>query len=275
MAAVLSRAPFDPADLFAGAGRSLLRQAGAVKGREQRDGWGAAFYAAGKLALVKSPAPASAQEERFTRAVSGRRPGLALAHIRQASNPLGLASKKLIGTENTQPFSGNGFVFAHNGTLEIPSEIKSALGKYEKFVKGVNDSEVLFWQVMKMLDAYGDPALALEMAVEETKTVWLSVKGRYPGKKNPYRGLNIFLSDGKTLLVLCHYPADSKKEALMTPGWEFGRIAWRRDAGKVVFSSEPLDGGRWNKMSDLEIAEARLGGGGVGLKFKNIGRSSK
>ena len=275
MAAVLSRGPFGPAGLFAGGSRSLLRQADAVKGREQRDGWGAAFYRAGKPDVVKSPAPVFAQKERFARAVSGLRPGLALAHIRQASNPLGLTSKKLLGAENTQPFSGNGFVFAHNGTLEIPSEIKSALGKYERFVKGVNDSEVLFWQVMKMLDAYGDPALALEMAAEETKTVWLSVRDRYPGKKSPYRGLNVFLSDGKALWVLCHYVPDSDKKALMTPGWEFGRIAWKRDAGKVVFSSEPLDDGHWNKMSDLEIAEARLSGKGVDLKFKNIQRGSK
>lgn len=271
MAAVLSREPFDPAGLFAGTGRSLLRQADAVKGREQRDGWGASFYRAGTgPKTVKSPAPVFAQKERFTRAVSGPRTGLALAHIRQASNPLGLTAKRLLGAENTQPFSGNGFVFAHNGTLEIPSEIKSVLGKYEKFVKGVNDSEVLFWQVMKMLDAYGDPALALEMAVEETRTVWLSCKGRYPAKKHPYRGLNVFLSDGRTLWVLCHYAPDSDKKALMTPGWEFGRIAWRKDAGKVIFASEPLDGGRWNKMSDLEIAEASLGGKGVDLKLINI-----
>ena len=56
----------------------------------------------------------------------------------------------------------------------------------------------------------------------------------------------------------------------MTPGWEFGRIAWKRDSGKVVFSSEPLDGGRWNKMSDLEIAEAAPNGTGLTLKFKSI-----
>jgi len=275
MTAVLSAKPFDPAELFAGEGRSLLAQSDAVKGREQRDGWGAAFYSAGKLELLKSPAPVFAEKERFTRYVSGPRRGLSLAHIRQASNPLGLSSKELLGAANTQPFQGNGFVFAHNGTLEIPAEIKTTLGRYEKFVKGVNDSEVLFWQIMKMLDAYGDPALALEMAIEETKTVWLSCKGRYPAKKYPYRGLNVFLSDGKALWVLCHYSADPKKEALLTPGWEFGRIAWRKEAGRAVFSSEPADGGAWKKMSDLDIAEARLNGTGVDIKIRTIKRYSK
>ena len=176
---------------------------------------------------------------------------------------------------DTQPFSGNGFVFAHNGAIEISAEIKTTLGKYEKFVKGVTDSEVLFWQVMKMLDAYGDPALALEMAVEEIKTVWLSVKDRHPGEKAPYRGLGIFLSDGKALWVLCNYPAHAEKNALMAPGCKFGRIAWRRDAQKIIFSSEPLDSGSWRKMSGLQIAEARLGANGVTLKIKTLARGDK
>jgi hypothetical protein len=172
-----------------------------------------------------------------------------------------------------KPFSGNGFIFAHNGVLEIPAEIKTTLGKYEKLVKGVNGPQILFWQIMKMLDAYGDPALALEMAVEETKTVWFSVKGRYPGKKAPYRGLNIFLSDGGALWVLSHYQAGAKNEALMPRGWESGQIAWKKDDQKIIFLSEPPDDGPWRTMSDLQIAEARLNGGGVTLKIKTLERS--
>ena len=273
MAAILSAERYDPAEFLAFGEKSLPAQAAAVKGREQADGWGAAFYsAAGGLRTVKSGGSVSAEKARFARAVDKSGSGLALAHIRQASNPLGLSRKKLLGAANAQPFGGNGFVFAHNGTLEIPAEIRATLGKYEKFVKGVNDSEVLFWQIMKLLDAYGDPALALEMAIEEAKTVWLSVKDRYPGKDAPFHGLNIFLSDGRALWVLCHHSAGPKKEALMTPGWEFGRIAWRKDAKKVIFSSEPLDGGPWRKMSDLQIAEARLGGGAVTRKYKDLTR---
>ena len=276
MAAALSISRFNPSDLFAGAGRSLPRQAVAIKGREQADGWGVAFYStAAGLELVKSRGAVSAEKSRFARAVNKSRPGLAMAHIRAASNPLRLSREELIGTVNTQPFSGNGFVFVHNGILEIPAEIKSKLGKYEKFVKGVNDSEVLFWQIMKLLDIYGDPVKALEMASQEIKTVWNAVKGRHPGKKEPYHGLNIFLSDGSALWVMCHYPTYGKEAALMTPGWEFGRIAWRKDSQKVIFSSEPLDDGSWHKMSNLQIAEARLNGGGVTLKIKPLKRGSQ
>ena len=276
MAAVLSAKPYNPAELFASGAKSLPAQSVAVKGREQSDGWGAAYYsAASGLKTVKSGGAVSAEKDRFARALDKSRPGLALAHLRQASNPLGLSRKELLGAANAQPFGGNGFVFSHNGTLEIPAEIRSALGKYGKFVKGLNDSEVLFWQIMKLLDAYGDPALALEMAISETRTVWLSVKDRYPGKDAPFRGLNIFLSDGKALWVLCNYPAGPKKTALLTPGWEFGRIAWRKDAEKVIFSSEPLDGGPWSKMSDMQLAEARLNGGGVTLKIKQLARGYK
>jgi predicted glutamine amidotransferase len=277
MTAVLSAKPFDPAVFLAEKERSLLRQADAVTGVEQGDGWGAAFYSAHGprcgLKVVKSPGPAFAEKARFTRTVSGVRSGLALAHIRRASNPRGLPAKRLLGVKNTQPFHANGFVFAHNGTLEIPEEIKTTLGKYEKFVRGINDSEILFWQVMKMLDAYGAPAQALEMAVEEIKTVWLSCKNLHSEKKAPYRGLNIFLSNGKSLWVLCHFRSELR--ALMTPGWESGRIAWRKDEHQVVFSSEPLDRGAWNKMSDLDIAEAALTGSGVSLNITNIGKGSK
>ncbi|MFA6433089.1 MAG: class II glutamine amidotransferase [Elusimicrobiales bacterium] len=271
MAAVLSAGRFNPADLFAEGSRSLPKQAAAVKDREQADGWGAAFYsAAGGLEIVKSRGPVSAEKDRFAQAVDKNRSGLALAHIRRASNPLGLPRKRLINSACTQPFSGNGFVFSHNGTLEIPAEIRSTLGKYEKFVAGDNDSEVLFWQLMKMLDAYGDPATALEMAVKEIRTVWLSVRDRHPRKKTPYNGLNIFLSDGRALWVLCHFTGAAGKEALMTPGWKSGSIAWRKDAGKAIFASEPLDDGPWREMSDPQLAEARLDGKNVTLKMKTL-----
>ncbi|MCX5785232.1 MAG: class II glutamine amidotransferase [Elusimicrobia bacterium] len=272
MAAVITENPTGRADILCDSEKALFKQAGAVKGRFQDDGWGMAYFSSGSNPLTfKSAGPARVEKAAFRRAaLAASGADIVLAHLRDASNPKGLARSKLLGLKNSQPFCGNGFTFAHNGTLYIPDEIKSALGKYAGFVKGNNDSEVLFWQIMKMLDAYGTAELALEMALDEITTVWLSCKKRYPQRNAPYRGMNIMLADSKNLWVLCHCPKSWDRGALLTPGWEFGRLAWRREKDAFVFSSEPLDGGSWNKLADLDLAEVSLIRGKLELKIKKL-----
>lgn len=272
MTAVISASPASPEDLLCGGPKALLAQAGAVEGRFQDDGWGIASWQGGEPRVVKSPRPARLEAARFAAAAARARSPLVVAHLRDASNPAGLPKARLIGPANTQPFSAGGFVFAHNGTLFIKDEIRSLLGKYAARVKGSNDSEVLFWQVMKMLDAYGSPEAALEAAVDEIRTVWISCRDKYPGRPAPYRGLNVFLASRGSLTVLCHYQPhkEGSKKALLTPGWEFGRMAWRREKSRIIFSSEPADGGPWKKMHDPEIASASAVSGRLSLSFKRI-----
>ncbi|HNW44378.1 MAG TPA: class II glutamine amidotransferase [Elusimicrobiales bacterium] len=281
MTAVISGVPSANLDLLTGSPKCLFAQA-AVPGRTQGDGWGVAFFnAGGRPAVVKSSGPAGGEKKAFARAAAAAVARVSVAHLRDASNPGGINKKLLISRANTQPFTGGGLIFSHNGTLFIKEEIKSLLGKYAAEVKGLNDSEILFWQIVKMLDVYGSPVKALEMALDEIRTVWISCKDRYPDRAEPYRGLNIFLASKNSLTVLCHYPgARAKaaktgvpggKTALLSPGWEFGRIAWRREGGRTVFSSEPADDRPgWKKMSDLQLAHAELKDGKVDLKFSDI-----
>ncbi len=266
--AFISARPVTGRPLFSEGERSLLAQA-AVPGRYQDDGWGMAFAKGGKFLLTRSAGPARLERKAFAAAASGTS-NVALAHLREASNPARVSRRSLVSAANTQPFCAGGLAFAHNGTLFIKDEIKSLLGRYSGKVKGSNDSEVLFWQVVKMLDAYGTPEAALEMALDEIRTVWISCRDKYPGRPAPYLGLNLFLASEDSLTVLCHAPRKAGKDALLTPGWEFGRIAWRREPGRVVFSSEPADLGPWEKMNDPEIARARLLGGKIELSFKRI-----
>ena len=270
--AAISSRPASSRDLLCGNPKSLLAQAGAVKGRFQDDGWGMGFYRGPAPAVIKSPGPARLEIKAFEKAASAVSK-VAIAHLRDASNPSGLPRARLISNNNTQPFSADGLIFAHNGTLFIKDEIRALLGKYASKIKGGNDSEVLFWQVVKMLDAYGSPGAALEMALDEILTVWISCKDSRPGLKTPYRGLNLFLASAESLTVLCHYQLNKEgaKDALLTPGWEFGRVAWRRENDRVVFSSEPADAGPgWKKMNDPEIAHAEARGGKVRLSFKAL-----
>ena len=274
MAAVITKNPVNRADILCDAEKALLKQADAVKNRFQDDGWGVAYFGAGaKPRALKGAGPARLEKAAFAEAAEAASgSNIVIAHLRDASNPMGLKRSRLRGLKNTQPFCGNGFAFAHNGTLHIPGEIKNALGKYAKFVKGVNDSEVLFWQMMKTMDACGTAGPALETALDEIRAVWLSCRDRYPSKTAPYRGLNILLADSKHLWALCHYQREGDRGALLTPNWDFGRLAWRKEKDAFVFSSEPLDGGKWNKLSDLELAEVSLSGGRLELKTKKIAR---
>ena len=271
--AAISPRPASSGDLLYGNPKSLLAQAGAVSGRFQDDGWGIAYYRGAAPAVIKSPGPARRERPAFEAASDAAVSRVAVAHLRDASNPAGLPRASLLSRDNTQPFSADGLVFAHNGTLFIKDEIRALLGKYAAKIKGGNDSEVLFWQVVKMLDAYGSPEAALEMALDEIRTVWTSCKDAHPGRQAPYRGLNLFLASADSLTVLCHYQLKKEggKGALLTPGWEFGRVAWRREKDRVVFSSEPADAGPgWKKMNDPEIARAEIRGGKVLLDFKRI-----
>jgi len=220
---------------------------------------------------TQRPASGAARLEReaFAAAAGRAASRVTLAHLRYASAP-GVPKAAQVRPENTQPFSAGGLVFAHNGTLFIKDEIRSLLGKYAARVRGTNDSEVLFWQVVKMLDAYGTPEAALEAALDEIRTVWISCRDKYPTRKDPYLGLNLFLASKDSMTVLCHAPRRKPSTALLTPGWEYGRVAWRREAGRVVFSSEPADGGAWKKMNDPEIASARARAGRIDLSFKRI-----
>ncbi len=257
--------------------RSLTAQASADPSRPQADGWGVGRLAPGgrPAALVRRSAPLAEEPRAFSRALrAAAGPGVLIAHARAASNPLGLSRSRLVRPENSHPFQAEGLLFAHNGTLDIAAEIRENLGYGAGRLRGGSDSEVLFRQVIKMRDAYGDLALAVEMALDEIWTVWGSCAGDRRDLKAPYRGLNLFVSDGTRLCALCHYPGAGKKRSLLTPGWGWGRLAWRTTPGGALFSSEPLDAGRWRGLGDGQLAEAVLEGGAVKISVRGLGAAS-
>lgn len=273
MSAFISSGGQDVSALFAGGPLSLPSQAAADPSRLQADGWGVGRVAPGgrTAALTRSASPLADGVPAFTRALRrAAGPGALIAHVRDASNPLGLSRSRLVRPENSHPFAGEGLMLAHNGTLNICAEIRENLGPYAARLRGSSDSEVLFWQIVKMRDAYGDLALAVEMALDEIWTVWGSCAGDRPGVKSPYRGLNIFVSDGSRLCALCHYPLKKKKNSLLTPGWDWGRIAWRTSPAGAVFSSEPLDSGPWRGLRDGELAEASLSEGKIKVSVRRV-----
>lgn len=252
--------------------KSLLAQSNGDAKRLQDDGWGAAFFKAGTLHIKKSPLPIFADGGKEIRSFSASG-NVFMAHIRDASNPRKLPAEKLISIENTQPFSGQGLVFCHNGTLCIPDAVAENLGSLKKNIKGLNDSEVLFWQIVKSLEAYGDPITALKMAVDEIDTVWISVKKYYASKgiNVPYRGLNVMLAYPDSLYAMCLYGTQTlKKEAVLTPGWPWGKLAYRMEKDFFVISSEPLDNNEWLSLSSRQLLSVKKNKGQLELRKDKI-----
>lgn len=256
MIALISEKKLSPLDIryhLYSADKSLVKQADYDLKRLQRDGWGVGYYdEKSKPVVLKTPNPIYEEKKKVEDIFGKINSGVFIAHVRYASNPKNLDKNKLIGLRNTQPFSYSNFIFSHNGTLSIVDEIFLNLGKYSKYVKGVNDSEVLFWNFIKHMDAYSEASTALEMMRDEIKTVWISVKKKY-SFKSPYNGLNIFVSDSKSLFVLCDFKTEEEKYSIMTKGWEYGSFAYRKEKDFFIVSSEPTDGGNWNKMPQSSV----------------------
>jgi predicted glutamine amidotransferase len=232
--------------------RSIIKQSRFNPERLQRDGWGIAYYKK-RPVVFKSPNPVYDEKEILEEKISDISSNFFLIHIRNASNPNKLDRDKLIGYENTQPFLSNSYIFSHNGTLSIVNDVFENLGRYKKYVKGVNDSEVLFWHFIKHMDAYGDPKTSLYMMRDEINTIWISVKKDYKKLKKPYNGLNVFVYDGNKFFALCDFKMDKEIYSIMTPKWEYGSYAFMKNENYIVISSEPCDGKKWNKIDPVSI----------------------
>ncbi|MCX7698647.1 MAG: class II glutamine amidotransferase [Candidatus Goldbacteria bacterium] len=235
--------------------KSLVKQSQFNKNRLQKDGWGFGYIKGEKIEIFKSINPIYQELNLIKNKIQKIENNFFIVHARKASNPKKIEFNKLISYENTQPFSISDIIFTHNGTLNIVDEIYENLGKYKKFVKGINDSEVLFWHVIKNIDAYGDIKQAILAARREIHTVWISVKKEYRQFDEPYTGLNIFLTNSEKFYALCDFKLKKETFSIMTENWEYGNYALRFNKDEFTISSEPLDKGKWEKVPHNSIIE--------------------
>ncbi len=184
---------------------SLYAQSKADPRRPQGDGWGVGFYINGSLKTVKSEKPVFEEYERFRFIVNSISSNVIIAHVRKASNPRGLPKEKLLSIENSQPFSYKNYVFAHNGLINLPDEMANLLGDWQPNIKGLNDSEVYFWYIMKEISNGRNISEALRNFQRDLHRVWLENQDKYPDKDRPFIGLNIIFSDGEKLYAYCKY----------------------------------------------------------------------
>lgn len=192
---------------------SLYAQSKIDPRRPQGDGWGLGFYINGSLKTVKSVKPIFEEYERFRSIVNNISSTVIIAHVRRASNPRGLPKEKLLSIENSQPFSYKNYVFAHNGVINLPDEMADLLGDWQLNIKGLNDSEVYFWYIMKEISEGGSIPRALRNFQRDLVRVWSENRDKYPDKDRPFIGLNIVFSDGKKLYAYCKYDEERDRQA--------------------------------------------------------------
>jgi predicted glutamine amidotransferase len=252
--------------------RSLLAQSNVDPERAQKDGWGIGWFVDGGRARVekgKVGAFAEGEREHYLRAAAEARGTLILGHLRHASNPLKLPYERLIALENSQPFEDHTSLFAHNGAISFPTETRPLLGVHEVKIRGVNDSEVLYWLLVRNTEEHGDPLAGYVHTVEDLVRVWQGV-GKPP--LPPFSGLNVLFTRGPDeLWAFCLWTGDHGV-GLFDATRRYYEMTYQSAAHRVIVGSEPFDGepGVWKSMPSGTYLYARRGPHHVDVKVAKI-----
>jgi len=245
--------------------RSLLAQSNASPETAQSDGWGIGWYVeGGRTRIEKGTGGAFQAEERarYLRAASEASSTVVFGHLRHASNPLHLPRERLIALENSQPFGTHTALFGHNGSIPFPTETRPFLGVHEPKVRGVNDSEVLFWLLVRNVEETGNVPGAYARSVEDLVRVWQAVgRPAIPA----FSGLNVVFSRSPDeLWAFCLWTGDHGA-ALLDPTRRYYEMTFQAAPHRVVVGSEPFDAerGRWTSLSNGQYLSARRDGNRV------------
>ncbi len=245
---------------------SLLRQSDADPKNPQKDGWGLAWFGTdGQARVVKSGRPASDESVRFTATADEARSTVVVGHIRAASKGIG------IDDAHAHPFTDDGWVFAHNGTLFIHREVAAALGARRARLRTDSDSEVYFQQFLKFLAEGKGPSAAFEACVAENWRLWDECRSRYPELTAPYSSLNAIASNGQGIHALCHAAHRGLAEHGVCHAdqpWSVMSFAVRD--GRFLLASEGVDGGDWTRLVPPETISAVPSATGVEIRRRAL-----
>ncbi len=252
--------------------RSLLAQSNVSPETAQNDGWGIAWFEDGGRARVEKGtgrASAEAERDRYLAAARDADGPLVFGHLRHASNPLHLPAAQLIGLENSQPFEAHTILFEHNGAISFPTETRPMLGVYEPRVRGVNDSEVLFWLLVRNTSEIQDPLRGFAHTVEDLVRVW---EGMGRPAIPPFSGLNVLFSRGPDeLWAFCLWTGDHGS-GLFDTKRRYYEMTYQAHPHRVVVGSEPFDRepGVWKSLPGGAYLSARRVGERVDVKVGPI-----
>ena len=240
---------------------SLYVQSRVNPSRLQGDGWGVGFYVNGALRIVKSWKPVYEELERFKATMENINSSIVIAHVRRASNPRKLPKEKLISVENSQPFGYRNYLFAHNGVITIPDEAANLLGGWQSNIRGLNDSEIYFWYIIKELSEGRSIPEALKNFQRDLSRVWRETCEKYPDKDEPYIGLNIIFSDGNKLYAYCKYDEAKYRQArsLCYGDQPAMQMTFLADSEKLIVASEKTNGEEnWQPLKSRHLLVSQI-----------------
>jgi len=251
---------------------SLYIQSMADPRRLQGDGWGIGYYRNGTPVIIKDYKPVYRDYRGFYSAVQKARSNIIIAHIRRASNPRGLKKEALISVENSQPFNYGRYIFAHNGTIMIPDELADTLGEWKTKIRGLNDSEVYFWWLMKKMSEGLGLAEAIREFRETMRNLWVKVRSAHPDKDQPYHVLNIIFSDGEALYAYCEYDEDAKPiRSLCFRDQLVYQMSYRLLDNELIVASEKTNREEdWRTIKNGEMLTGRVENGRVTVETMRL-----
>ena len=239
---------------------SLLSQSNANPSEKQAHGWGLA-YLEEKMKVVKSPGAIFEEAPQFKDLAGKVNSPIVLAHIRQMSNPRRLPRKRLISMDNTQPFSIPNLMFIHNGAVNKPNDVD--LGEYRSSVKGDNDSEVLFWLLVKKLEE--EKTLEKALASVE-RTINATVE---KGKK-PFTAINMIFSDGKVFHAYNSYTYQPMN-SLCSSEQGYYSMSYLVEKDRIIVMSEPSNqDDDWQILNNHELLSASIENGKLSYSIVRI-----
>jgi predicted glutamine amidotransferase len=226
----------------------------ATLSKEHPDGWGVAVHHAHDSdetwRLHKGTEPAGT-DRRFHEIAGRSRGHVIVAHIRQ----------KTVGRtrlENTHPFTRDGWVFAHNGTIKQQDEVRARCSSHRlREIDGETDSELFFAYVLTRLDEEGLVKLETEAARERATALLreLTAELRDAG----IGAFNFLLSDGettfahrfgRTLYVLERGPSDPVRERRNVDEGAAILTKWTARRQAVFVASERITDEPWREVPD-------------------------
>jgi predicted glutamine amidotransferase len=240
--------------------RSLFAQSNVTPETAQKDGWGIGWFdAEGMIHVQKGIHGAfEPQEKEHFRLVAGSaRSRNLIGHLRHASNPLKLPREQLLALVNSQPFEYGGTLFAHNGSIPLPTEARTLLGPLDSRVEGVNDSEVLFWLLQKHYRESGDVLAAYVAARTGLRSIW-ELHGR--PEDGPWTGLNVlFAPMPDELWAFCCYEGEHGHN-LCDDGQPYYEMSYRETPTGLLVGSEPFDSHRerWTALGNGQYLHGRI-----------------
>jgi len=206
--------------------------------------------------LHKGTAPA-ADDARFRDLAAQSRGHLLVAHIRQ----------KTVGPtrlENTHPFVNDGWVFAHNGTIQQQDGLRAGCsGRRLREITGDTDSELFFAYVLTKMDEHG--LVHLDANAHGTKREELThmlheLTAELRAQK--IGAFNFLLSDGQTtfahrfgrsLFVLERAPGDPVTQVRPIGNEAGGAVIvtkWTARRQAVLIASERTTDEPWREVDD-------------------------